>query len=218
LQKFETAQNDIAVLESTDYSTICSGIKDFMPDIVIHAAAMVVQQKPEEIADLINANITLGAHVLEAMKENSVTKFLNIGTRWQHIGNKRYCPANLYAATKEAFKNILIYYGTRGIRHKTIELCDTFGPGDTRKKVLDLLIAACQKHEPLDLSPGEQTLDMSFVDDICRYIVTGLHSEKFFNNKTVSLSGAVIKLRDLGKIVEKHYKTSGFLKWGGEAV
>jgi nucleoside-diphosphate-sugar epimerase len=209
-------KNDITILESTDYSSVCSGVKTFMPDVVIHAAAMVNQQKPEQIADLINANITLGTHLLEAMKESGVTKFVNIGTRWQHIGNKRYCPANLYAATKEAFKDILIHYEIKGIRHKTIELCDTFGTGDTRKKILDLLVVACRKREPIDLSPGEQILDLSYVDDICQFILTGIQSEKFFDNKTVSLSGAVIKLRDLGEMVEKHYETSGFLKWGAK--
>jgi nucleoside-diphosphate-sugar epimerase len=217
LQKFEAIKNAITVLGSETYTDIYSGIKNFMPDMVIHAAAMVNQQKPEQIADLVNANITLGTHVLEAMKENGVTKFLNIGTRWQHIGNKRYCPANLYAATKEAFKDILIYYETRGIGHKTVELCDTFGIGDTRMKILDLLITACQKHEPVDLSPGGQMLDLSYVEDVCQFIVTGIQFENFFNNKTVSLSGTVIKLRDLGKMIEEQYKISGFLKWSAKA-
>jgi nucleoside-diphosphate-sugar epimerase len=216
IKQFEAVRNDITILKSDNYSVIYSGVRHFMPDVVIHTAAMVNQQKPEQIADLINANITLGTHVLEAIKKNTVTKFLNIGTRWQHIGNRRYCPANLYAATKEAFKTILIYYGTRGIRHKTIELCDTFGPGDTRKKILDLLVDACRKHEQVDLSPGEQTLDLSYIGDICQFILTGIQSDNFFDNKTVALSGTVIKLRDLGKIVEKQYKTSGFLKWGAK--
>jgi nucleoside-diphosphate-sugar epimerase len=216
LRKFESVKKDITVLGSETYAAIYTGIKDFKPDVVIHTAALVNQQKPEQIIDLINANITLGTHVLEAMKENGVTKFLNIGTRWQHIGNKRYCPANLYAATKEAFKNILIYYETRGIRHKTVELCDTYGIGDTRKKILDLLTAACQKHEPVDLSPGEQTLDLSYVGDICQFVLTGVQSEKFFDNKTVSLTGTVIKLKDLGKMVEQEFRIEGLFNWGGK--
>jgi nucleoside-diphosphate-sugar epimerase len=217
LQKFKSIQNSITVLEADTYAVINSGIKSFIPDVVLHAAAMVNQQAPEQIVDLINANITLGTHVLEAMKENGVLNFINIGTRWQHIGNKRYCPANLYAATKEAFKDILIYYEKKGIRHKTIELCDTFGAGDTRKKILDLLIAACQKHEPVDLSPGEQTLDLSYVDDICRFILTGIQSEKFFDYKTVSLSSTVIKLRDLGEMIEKEFKARELFNWGGKS-
>ncbi|MHB9292360.1 NAD-dependent epimerase/dehydratase [Hollandina sp. SP2] len=214
LQKFKSVRNNIVVLRSDTYAIINFSIKSFTPNVVIHTAAMVNQQESEQIVDLINANIIFGTHVLEAMKENGITKFLNIGTRWQHIGNKRYCPANLYAATKEAFRNILMYYETRGLRHKTLELCDTYGLGDTRKKILDLLMAACQRHESVDLSPGEQVLDLSYVGDICQFILNGIQSENFFDNKTVSLSGTVIKLQELGKMVEERYKTSGFLRWG----
>ncbi|MDR2020573.1 MAG: NAD-dependent epimerase/dehydratase family protein, partial [Treponema sp.] len=217
LRGLASIRDVIQVFASDTYNDIFFAVEKFNPDVVIHLAALYINQhEPEQITGLINTNITLGTYILEAMKENNTTKFLNIGTRWQHVGNKRYCPANLYAATKEAFKDILIYYETRGIKHKTIELCDTFGPGDTRKKILNLLITACQKHEPIDLSPGEQMLDLSYVDDICQFILTGIQSEGFFDNKTISCSGTVIKLRDLGEMVEKKYKISGFLKWGAK--
>jgi nucleoside-diphosphate-sugar epimerase len=217
LKNLNNSKERIAILPSENYIAINASIKNFEPDVVVHLATLYINQhKPEQIYDLVNANVTFGVHVLEAMKENGVKKFLNIGTRWQHIGNKRYCPANLYAATKEAFKDILIYYETRGIRYKTLELCDPIGAGDTRKKILDLLIDACQKHESVDLSPGEQILDLSYVDDICQFILAGIQFEKFFDNKTVSLSGTVIKLHDLGEMIEKKYKTSGFLKWGAK--
>jgi nucleoside-diphosphate-sugar epimerase len=151
------------------------------------------------------------------MIENGVTKFLNIGTRWQHLKNKRYNPANLYSATKEAFKDILVYYGTRGIRHKTLELGDTYGKGDTRKKIMELLITACQKKEKLDLTPGEQALDLIFVDDICQFIASNITSAAFFDNKAVSVSGATIKLRDLGTMIEREFKTKGLFNWGGKS-
>jgi hypothetical protein len=142
---------------------------------------------------------------------------LNIGTRWQHTENKRYNPANFYAATKEAFKNILIYYEKQGIKHKTIEINDTYGPGDTRKKVLDLLINACKNSEEIELTKGEQILDLSFVNDICRYVVKNIKSVGFFDNGTISLSGTIIKLRDLGLLIEEKSGKKNILKWGRKA-
>lgn len=124
------------------------GVHIFSPDAVIHLAALYVNQhKPADIFELANSNIVFGTHILEAMTKNGVAKFLNIGTRWQHLGNKRYNPANLYSATKEAFKAILMYYETRGLKHKTLEFGDTYGSGDTRKKIMELLITTCQKRE-----------------------------------------------------------------------
>jgi nucleoside-diphosphate-sugar epimerase len=218
LNSLAAVKEKILVFTADTYNDINNGIKQFMPDVVIHLAALYINKHTSEnIADLINSNITFGTYILEAMTENRVTKLVNIGTRWQHLENKRYNPANLYAATKEAFKNILVYYETIGITYKTIELCDTYGVGDTRKKILDILMTACLHNEPVDLSPGEQVLDLSCVDDICVFITQNVSSQSFFDNKTVSLSGTVIKLYDLGVMIEKQFTTPGILNWGGKS-
>jgi nucleoside-diphosphate-sugar epimerase len=208
-------QNKVQVFTSDTYNDIRRGVSNFSPDMVIHLAALYINQhKSEQIVDLINSNIIFGTTILEAMVENKVKIFLNIGTRWQHLENKRYNPANLYSATKEAFKSILIYYETKGIKHKTLELSDTYGLGDTRKKIMELLITACQKNERLDLTPGEQILDLIAVDDISAFITTRISSPDFFDNKTLSISGRVIKLRDLGEMIEKEFKIKGLFNWG----
>jgi nucleoside-diphosphate-sugar epimerase len=207
----------IKVFASDTYNDIDAGVYAFAPDVVIHLAALYVNQHtPEHIVALMNSNIVFGTHILEAMTKNGVTRFLNIGTRWQHLGNKRYNPANLYSATKEAFKAIVMYYGARGIRHKTLEFGDTYGSGDTRKKIMELLITACQKREKIDLTPGEQILDVTSVDDISAFIATNINSSGFFDNKTLSISGAVIKLRDLGVMIEREFETEGLFNWGGK--
>ncbi|WP_010254907.1 NAD-dependent epimerase/dehydratase family protein [Treponema primitia] len=218
LKSLESLQERINILAVDTYYDINTGIKQFMPDMVIHLAALYINKhSPENIANLINTNITFGTQVLEAMMENRVMQFLNIGTRWQHIGNKRYCPANFYAATKAAFKDMLVYYEVQGIKHKTIELCDTFGAGDNRKKIMDILISACQNNDVVELTPGEQILDLSYVDDICEFITSNISAAGFFDNKTISLSGTTIRLRELGMMIEKAFKTSGSFKWGAKS-
>jgi nucleoside-diphosphate-sugar epimerase len=215
LKGLVTIQDRIDVFASDTYNDIHTGIGIFSPDVVIHLATLYINQhKPEHIVELVNSNIVFGTHILEAILANKAVKFLNVGTRWQHMKGKRYNPVNLYSATKEAFKDILIYYGTRGIEYKILELGDTYGFGDTRKKIMELLVTACQKKKKLNLTPGEQVLDLSYVGDICQFILSGIQYNSFFDNKTVSLSGTVIKLRDLGTLIEDRFKTSGFLRWG----
>jgi nucleoside-diphosphate-sugar epimerase len=188
-----------------------------MPDIVIHLAALYINKHtPAEIADLINSNITFGTYILEAMAENNVSRFINIGTYTQHFGGKAYCPVNLYAAAKQAFKDIMVFYAGKGMRHKTIELFDTYGDGDTRKKIMELLINACRNREPLDLTPGEQFLDLSYVDDIAEFLAAHVKNPDFFDNGTIALSGNVIKLRDLGDMIESIFNTPGILRWGAK--
>jgi nucleoside-diphosphate-sugar epimerase len=184
---------------------------------VIHAAAWVVfKPAGEKIAELIYSNITFGTQILDAMAENNVKKFITIGTQWQHLENKAYNPSNLYAASKQAFRDIMIYYEKRGIRHKTIELCESFGAGDNRNKIMDLLIAACRDNKPLELSPGEQVLDYAYVGDICDYVVSNSARDTFFDNSAVLLSGTPVRLRDLGTMIEKKFNTPGLFHWGAK--
>jgi nucleoside-diphosphate-sugar epimerase len=217
LKNLKAFKNDIPIYHSDTYSDIYAGIRDFSPDIVIHAAAWVVfKPAGEKIAELIYSNITFGTQILDAMAENNITNFVNIGTYWQHLENQRYNPSNLYAATKEAFKDIILYYEKRGIQHKTLELYDTFGTGDSRKKIMDLLITACRNREGLDLTPGEQVLDLTYIGDICNFLVSNIGTPAFFDNGTVLISGTPIRLRDLGTMIEKKFNTPGLFHWGAK--
>jgi nucleoside-diphosphate-sugar epimerase len=82
---------------------------------------------------------------------------------------------------------------------------------------MELLITACQKKEKIDLTPGEQMLDLIFVDDICQFITSNITSTTFFDNKAVSVSGTTIKLRDLGTMIEREFKIKELFNWGGKS-
>lgn len=199
------------------YEEIVYAITDYKPDVVIHLAALYINKHlPEDINPLIASNVLFGTELLEAMCNNDIKRFINFGTRWQHIDDSEYNPANLYAATKEAFQKILVYYGKNAISYKTLELCDTFGSGDNRKKIVDLLFDACMSGKKIDLSPGGQVLDIVSVDDICSYIAENIQKEEFYDNQRVGISGMEITLRELGRIVEKITGTSGLLNFGGK--
>jgi nucleoside-diphosphate-sugar epimerase len=59
------------------------------------------------------------------------------------------------------------YADAAGIRAVTLSLFDSYGPGDTRKKFLRLLLDCLETNGELQMSPGDQVLDLAHVDDIC---------------------------------------------------
>ena len=66
-----------------------------------------------------------------------------------------YSPVDLYAASKRAFQALLRFYEeARGVRALTLRLHGTYGPGDRRGKVVELLIGALDDPQPLEMSPG----------------------------------------------------------------
>jgi len=135
---------------------------------VIHLASLfLASHVPNDISELINSNIKFGTELLEASKKSKVKWFINTGTFWQHYNNEDYNPVNLYAATKEAFEVVAKYYvETSDLVFTTIKLNDTFGPNDTRKKIFNLWLDCIKNNRALDMSKGEQVIDISYIDDV----------------------------------------------------
>ena len=192
-------------------------------DGVIHLASLfLAQHKSEQIGELLTSNITFSTELLEASVASGTPWFINTGTFWQHYNNKKYSPANLYAATKQAFETIAQYYvETSPITFVTIQLSDTFGANDTRAKVFNLWEKASTSGETLDMSPGEQLIDINNVDNI----VSGfIHMTKLLSSKKIKKmsgksfvisSNKIISLKKLAKLFEKIRNTKLNINWGG---
>jgi nucleoside-diphosphate-sugar epimerase len=138
------------------------------PDVVFHLASLFLSQhETKDVNSLIESNLLFGNQLLEAMKVNQVTNLVNTGTSWQHYNNDDYNPVCLYAATKQAFEAILEYYVQAcGIKVITLKLFDTYGPDDPRPKLFRLLSAAATSGETLNMSGGEQLIDLVHIDDV----------------------------------------------------
>ncbi len=140
------------------------------PDVVFHLASLfIAQHSVAQVTPLVHSNILLGAQLLEAMQSTGVQALVNTGTSWQHYSQDSYRPVNLYAATKQAFEDILAYYCDIGaVRAITLKLFDSYGPDDTRNKLLNLLLNSLRSKVELQLSGGQQIIDLVHVEDICR--------------------------------------------------
>lgn len=196
-------------------------------DGVIHLASLyIAEHKSEQIKDLVLSNIYLGTALLEACKEAGVRWFLNTGTIWQNYnvldGSDEYNPVNLYAASKQALMTMARYYmETSGIRFCTLKLCDTYGPDDTRRKIFALFEQIAKTGETLDMSPGEQLLDIIHIDDV----VEGFeHLIDMLDDTSCDLlpeyvlsSGNQISLKELASLYEQKYQVKLNIRWGGRS-
>ena len=147
-----------------DLEQLISYFNSIKANIVIHTASLFISQhKSDDIDNLIDSNIKFGTEILEAMKLSGIKKFINTSTSWQHFNNEKYNPVCLYAATKEAFENIIkYYYEAFEIDCISLEIYDTFGKGDKRPKLLNQLIKFRKNGNILDMSPGMQSIDLVY--------------------------------------------------------
>lgn len=193
-------------------------------DGIIHLASLfLAEHQPEEVKDLILSNVYLGAALLEAAKKTGIKWFLNTGTYWQHYisDSQKYCPVNLYAATKQAFIDIAEYYTeTTQIRFVTLIIGDTYGKGDYRRKILNLFKEYSENQEILEMSAGEQYIDLLYIDDVVNgfmKLLELLSKQKNILPEYVLSSSDRITLRELADIYQKTTKQQLHIKWGAKS-
>jgi len=190
---------------------------------VIHIASnIIVEHKNSEINQLISSNITYGTYLLEASKQTDVKWFINTGTFWQNYKNEEYNPVNLYAATKEAFETVAKYYTeTSDLIFTTIKLNDTFGPNDTRPKVFNLWYDILKTGKTLDMSKGEQIIDISYIEDVVNsYVIliehlNSMHATIFKNKTFVVSNKEKLTLMKLASLFEEVTNSQLNINWGG---
>lgn len=214
-------QDHVVFYQLDEYPDMIEILHLAKPTVVFHLASLFLAQHGyDDIEPLMESNLTFGTKLLEAMAQMGIRAFINTGTAWQHYANEEYNPVNLYAATKQAFEAILRYYQELGqIDVITLQLSDTYGENDTRKKLLALLKNTAESGKKLAMSPGEQKIDLVHVEDVvsayilaAKYIVMG--KTEFLGSYAVT-SGTAISLRELAERYSQLIGKKIHIEWGG---
>lgn len=140
------------------------------PDIVYHLAAFYTPAHDMNSVDrLVESNLLLGAEILEAMTASGCRRLVYATTASTHSTGEQYSPLTLYAATKQAFSDLVTYYTDRGfLRAAAVSIADSYGPGDLRPKVLELIRRSALEGTSIQLTSGRQLYDAVYIDDIIR--------------------------------------------------
>lgn len=213
--------NDIKVfIYDGDYSKLEFFFTNEKPDVVFHLASLIVNEhKSNQISALVESNIALGLNLLEVMKNTNTRLMINTGTYWQHYNNEKYNPVNLYAATKKAFEDIIRYYTeVESIRVITLKLFDTYGKGDSRKKILNIISDLNEKSEILNMSPGDQLVDFIHISDVVNAYLIAYEYLLNTNKKNLTFgvgSKKPIKLKKIINLYEEITNKKLNINWGG---
>lgn len=191
------------------------------PTVTIHFASLFLSEHNEKnLNDLLNSNIIFGTEVLEAMRQSGCRKLINTGSYWQHYDDELYNPVCLYAATKQAFYDLIYYYSQAyEMQSITLELFDSYGPRDERSKILNILKKHMDKDEVLSVTPGEQLMDLVYIDDIINAYLIAMKKLEGTNqggceNYVIS-SGNRLSLKELVNQIEQITLVKLHLQWGG---
>ena len=222
--KLEVLQNMLPQIQvhvyDGSYASIFAALKTAKSELVCHIASLfLAKHKQEDVPRLIESNIKFPVQLLEAMNQLGIKQLINTGTSWQHFDNETYNPVNLYAATKQAFESLLAFYvEAQGLKAITLKLFDTYGPEDSRPKLFSLLRKAARTGEILSMSPGEQLLDLVYIDDVmAAYLLAIERLPKAKKSETYAVSSLnKISLRELVKLYSEILSVNLNVEWGSK--
>lgn len=199
---------------------------NFRPHVIFHLATLYKpQHAPSDVAAMIEANLHLGAELLDGLQSIGGGGFVNAGTYFSYDAQGGAAPNSFYAATKLSFQQMLDYYAREGgVRAATLVLFDVYGPGDRRGKLLPQLISLARNStssSPLGLTPGQQILDFLHIKDVLNAFLVaairtqaGQDAEGGWHRVWCLPSGLRLSLRDVVTMIETIVARSLPVTWG----
>lgn len=203
-----------------DLAGIRQAVARARPDTILHLASLnVSQHHPEQVEELVEANILMPALLLECLAEAGGGRFVNMGSAWQHFSGPDYDPVCLYAATKQSCESFLTYHWVANrIPSISLKLFHAYGLGDPRTRLLTLLCRAVITGETLPMSEGRQVVDYVHANDVVEAVLIAdglLAAEEVTGAAAFGIpSGHPLTVRDLVDLVGRVAGRPVPVAWG----
>ena len=197
------------------YKNLSHKFKKLKIDTVIHCATHYVKNhKFEDMKKFSESNILFGNIILENLKIMRVKKFVNFSTVWENFDGKKDNYYNLYSAYKAGFGKIISFYKKRNrdIKFLNLVISDTFGLGDKRKKIVNLLKTNYKKNLITKIVSKNLYINLLNVKDIVNAIELIL--KKNYKSDTYILKNKNdFKIYDIIKEIDKYSQKKLIVKW-----
>ena len=164
------------------------------PDVIFHLAGHYMASHGEgDIEGLLDSNICFGVRLLEAARCGGVRQFVSTGSYVQFFDRNEYRPLNLYAATKQAFQDVLAFYSDSGsFEATTLVLFDTYGEGDWRPRLMNAIRKAVRDGSPLNLPGEDVAIEVVHIDDV---VAAYLRAAELLADNPGKVNGRIFAIR-----------------------
>ena len=213
--KINSNNKNINKIYFNSHKNLSYKIKKLKIDTVVHCATHYVKNHNfEDIKELSESNILFGNIILENLKIMKVKKFVNFSTVWENYDGKKDNCYNLYSAYKAGFGKIISFYKkeNKNIKFLNLVISDTFGLGDKRKKLVNLLKTNYKRNLVTKVISKNLYINLLNVKDIVSAIKLIL--KKNYKSDTYILKNKNnFKIYDIIKKIEKYSQKKIKVKW-----
>lgn len=144
------------------------------------------------------------------------TLILNASTYIQNFEGHDGKTVDSYGAAKQQLSQFLAEESEAyGFRTLDLYLFTIYGPGDRPTHLVPSLISAAKKSEGISLSPGNQLMNLIYIDDVVRNFSMALSAkDKFSYRRHLMWSKEYISVRNLVNTIESIGKVEIDCLWG----
>ncbi len=196
----------------TDRRAVRQLIDRTNPRQVVHLAAAVDTRRDAALfASMLSVNIEGTWHVLEALRHHPVESAVFAGTAEEYGDNpvpfseaQRETPVSPYSWSKVAATHLVqTYHRLYGVAACVVRFSVTYGPGQDNELFVPSLIRACLTGQVLAMTPGEQTREFNYVDDIVQGILEAAQTPQAAGRVLNLSAGCEYRLRDVADLIVK---------------
>ena len=181
LQAFIKRKYEVSTLSYRQYNEdiFCKNLEikllELNPDFIINtASSQILGDDPKSLRELNSSNILLNSFIAWSINKFSPDcSLISFGSQWQYVDSVRK-PYNAYAASKSAAETMLEHYVQDGLNVLWFILGDTYGPNDPRKKIINSIIETVKTEVPLNMTKGEQCINLIHISDVVDAVLKGM--------------------------------------------
>jgi len=205
-----------------DVDPLEAELAEIAPDVVVfcaachsprHGPAAWAAQIEGTIAPAIRVARAIPGSVRLAVFLGSCEEYGNTSPPFREDGPlKAFSP---YGWAKiSAFQAVTLLAHQRGFPLTWVRPFLTFGPGQRGELLVPSLIDACVAGRPIDLTPGGQTRDFIYVEDVVSMLMTIVTNPDRAAGTVLNLASGVPRMvRDVGETI-RGIVGRGHLNWG----
>ncbi len=209
-----------------DYKRLEKVIKDISPEVVFHLAANIDRSSNSDIMrNMISVNLMGTLNLFESLKNISSCQSIIVAGTSEEYGNnqvpfKEYYkedPISPYSFSKVCASYLSkMLFNVYKLPIITLRPTLAYGPGQKETMFIPTLIKTLLRNERFIMTPGEQTRDFLFIDDLVNaYIHAGV-SEGHFGEIFNIGSGKAYKIKDIAYRIASFLDKQNFLKIGAK--
>lgn len=196
-------------IDWTDHHVINAVISKLNPNYIIHLAANKKRTaSAEENIKIVEDNVELSKSIIDcALSLKDLRKFIFFGTcdeygmsRRPYSEKSETIPINSYGKSKLIISNLILkLIETQSFPGIIVRPSVVYGPGQPTDMMVSELISELLAGKPFAMSPGEQTRDYVYIDDLNSATISLLLSDQVgvFN----IASAEIVKMKDVAKMV-----------------